>query len=49
MDFDNTIEDYTLLDWLYESMVEWDYFKGFGKYTDGNCILMQIFAEIILN
>lgn len=49
MDYDNTIEDYTLFDWLDDSIIEWDYFKGFGEYSEGNCILMQVFAEILFN
>jgi hypothetical protein len=39
----------SLQDWIEESIENWDYYKGFGDYEDSNCILMQIFADLIYN
>ncbi len=37
-----TVED-MLIDYIYVI----DYYTGFGKYTQTDCIIMQVFAETI--
>ena len=37
----------TLEDIIVDNVRRWDYYKGFGSYSDIDCILMQLFAEAI--